>query len=497
MENLISPYFTLMKIDIRGGIIVKKKFMSVLLAVSLLASVLTGCSEKNVKEDKEIEDVQEDDAEDKIEDDSNDNKVIEAEQDTFEPESEQPVEEEKEDTPADVEPSVDITDINKAGVAVNVVSKYLTSSIVDGEEYVEYDDYASFVCEYDVENRNIKIYNYDSNGVLYLAREAFYSDRWDMNKLVIYENGNVSRISEFDYKYNGDILLMESETYYDESGQITWMETDEYEYNNQGDLLREISTTYNGEKTYIQITEHVYDAYGNLLSVTGYDENGDISGMSQEYEYNTGGDLIKEISYYNDRRICGVTIYEYYETGKLNKEIYCDYDHNSQEIDYVLEEEYDLSGNLIKYIKYDSEGNIETNLYEYYTLGNEIKEISYNGECLEEIFVTEYDKNGNLLYATFYDELNNVVAQNEYVYDVEGNIMEHVYTSESIIMGEKCTYDSKGNRVQLIEYDGQGDMKKYEAEYITIIAPNEKAAEALLEITNETELNEPLDYVMY
>ena len=56
-----------------------------------------------------------------------------------------------------------------------------------------------------IENRNIKIYNYDSNGVLYLAREAYYSDRWNMNKLIMYDNGNISRVSEYDYKYDGDI----------------------------------------------------------------------------------------------------------------------------------------------------------------------------------------------------------------------------------------------------------------------------------------------------
>lgn len=392
-----------------------------------------------------------------------------------------------------VDPNAGETTNTGGGVEVNVISMYFGPPNVDGPKY---EDYVKFVCEYDVDGRNIKIYSCDSEGVLTLAEEYYYSDRWDMNKFIRYENGNVSCVYEYGYEYDGDVLLMESKTNYDENGQITWEQVTKYEYNNQGDLIWEIRATDDGEEMYSQITEYVYDEFQNLLSVTGYNESGNISGMSQEYEYNTNGELIKEISYYNDRNICSVTTYEYYETGELFKEIYYDYDHDSQEIHYVIEDEYDLSTNLTRNVYYDSDGYIETNMYEYDSFGNEIKSTNYIGESVEEILVSEYDANGNLLRAIFYDGQNNVVAQDEYIYDEKGNVVEFIYTGEGITEGIKCTYDAKGNRVQLIEYDWQGNMDKYEAEYVTIIAPNEKAAEALLEITSGLEISEVFDYLV-
>lgn len=395
-----------------------------------------------------------------------------------------------------VDPNVGETTNTGGGVEVNVISKYLTTSIVDGEEYEEYDDYSRFVCEYDVENRNMQLYTYDSEGVLTLSEEAYYSELWDTNKFVRYDNGNVSYVYEHDCVYEGDILLTESETYYAGDGQITRRVEREYEYDNQGNLLREISSTYNGEETHTGIEEYIYDEFQNLLSVIIYDENGNIAGPSEEYEYNTKGELIKGIYYYNDGRIAAVYTYEYYETGELFKERFYCYDHDSQEIDYVIEEEYDMSGDTIKHVKSDSDGTIKTNLCEYDALGNEIKVTYYDGEFVEEILVSEYDANGNLLRATFYDGQNNVVAQDEYIYDEKGNVVEFIYTGDGITEGVKCVYDAKGNRVQMMEYDWQGDMETYEAEYVTIVAPNEKAAEALIELTNGLEISENFDHLV-
>ena len=172
--------------------------------------------------------------------------------------------------------------------------------------------------------------------------------------------------------------------HYDEHNfplQITFTNGDEnyiydYDYDDKGNLLKEIYTDYDGSKS---ITDYTYDTNGNCIKEVYTYSDGDK--YIYDYTYDTNGNLIKEV-YTRDDGAKEVSDYTYDTNGNLIKEIYTDYDGDKSIYDYT----YDDHGNLIKEAYSEVEFDYEYSL----TLETEYKLVYIPVELSEEQFEEMY-----------------------------------------------------------------------------------------------------------
>lgn len=201
-----------------------------------------------------------------------------------------------------------------------------------------------------------------------------------------------------EYSYNDDgKVIKELTTSY--TGTIT----KEYEYNENGDLVVEKMDSALGDINTNYILTTVYDENG--LPLNRVDENGEVI---ENYELDSNGNIIKE----NYPEGGGVT-YEYDDQNRLIKKTIFNSDGTVASIT-----EYNEDGNMILLALDET----SKNEYAYDEKGNIISDIMYMGE--EIIIITEYkneyDENGNLIKAimgTKFDVNEEAEPQGEFVYE--------------------------------------------------------------------------------
>lgn len=195
----------------------------------------------------------------------------------------------------------------------------------------------------------------------------------------------------------------------------------DYSYDVNGDMIRKV--TNSGEYTFItdynynenrKLTEIVYtfpdESYTTYYT---YDENGNITeevgdSLYCEYQYDESGRLIRM---YSEQAKAPETInYTYDANGNIKRE-----DINSFGIPSTVDYFYDENRNVISKV-YNSAG-VDSRIY-YYSYDenqNLIKEetVNFGGDDINEISEYTYDENGNLRKKTIKMIINGECVSNE------------------------------------------------------------------------------------
>ncbi|WP_396169719.1 YARHG domain-containing protein [Flavobacterium sp.] len=159
--------------------------------------------------------------------------------------------------------------------------------------------------------------------------------------------------SNIKYNYNSDGNLIEKVILYDDVIANTTI----YKYDDTENIIEESQLVNNGSP---YTTIYKYDEKNNLIEQKS-------NGYTENYEYNSKGDVsLKKLTMNGDKHSTN-RIYKYNNNGDKINETYTDRG-NSKEINY----KYDTKNNLIEIV--DDENGYITN-YEYDNFGNWIKEI--------------------------------------------------------------------------------------------------------------------------
>ncbi len=233
---------------------------------------------------------------------------------------------------------------------------------------------------YKNEDGSADVYVYDEQGSLSL--QAGYDSDGEQTYIIrsineYYDDGNVSA-----YKTYVDGVLTD---------EATFLRCEDTE---NGEVYMAEYTAYNedGSKNV-----EVYDEASNLLTITYYDSDGNITAVeSNAYEFDDEGNRLRYTTYVND---------------KIDRDIFSFVSQNGEVLDS-------------KCLYYNEEGQVESEyIYEY-----------------------EFDSEGNMKHQAL--KINGVLNY-EYYYSLDSE--GFVYTSREI------TYDENGNVTGDISYDAEGN----------------------------------------
>lgn len=266
--------------------------------------------------------------------------------------------------------TVDATnDKAQSSESKEVVEKSLLKKCTSYDSYgmQSYDEY-----EYDSQGNKIKETRYKPDGSVLECREYnSYGNiiKWTLsNKITEWEyeyDNQGNKIKECVKDTEGN--MQEGYKYkYDSHGNMTeatifrkdWSDPDPitreyvYEYDSQGNMKKK--TYYNGSGSVDYIEE--YDSHGNLIKRTEEDS-------VYEYEYDSHNNKIKETDYYKGS-MASFAEYEYDSYGNPKKMIRYHSDGSVESTD-EFEIEYDAKGNKIKETEYSGFGTYYW-VYEYY-----------------------------------------------------------------------------------------------------------------------------------
>ena len=129
-----------------------------------------------------------------------------------------------------------------------------------------------------------------------------------------------------------------------------------------------------------------------------YNESGRI-----ESEFDVNGEEIRHIFYDSDCSIMDIADFEYDSRGN---QIRCISHKTDGRVAGFYDEEYDANGKMIRGIFYNSDGKVDSYFYDciYGANGKEILRIFYNSDgVLKSYCVYTYDTNGNKIDETIYN----------------------------------------------------------------------------------------------
>jgi hypothetical protein len=233
------------------------------------------------------------------------------------------------------------------------------------------------------------------------------------------ENGHLLTDIKFDtfgqttgtsvYKYNEKGFLIFEETL-DEEGQTE--EKVSWEVDENGKVLKKFVHYLDDT---IDTIQYEYNEQGLLVRVLQKDEDGEEE-HREEYEYQ------------NDKRIAE----RHFEYGALETENHYEYDEdgrltevsaNSPDEKATLVNEYDDKGNRIKTLKYSADDKlVEKHLMTYDEQG-QLTEMSEETPYKKNTIVMEMDAAGNATRQMETDRNGQLVSHVEREYDADGNVL--------------------------------------------------------------------------
>ena len=188
--------------------------------------------------------------------------------------------------------------------------------------------------------------------------------------------------------------------------------------------------------TWDLITEYEYSQEGYLIREISYDSDGNLLDDNFEYIYDDNGELIRQNNYVKDCLI-GYVLFEYNQEKQLIKEeIYGSNDSSdSFEMKGKVEHTYDSNGDLVK------------------TETNEIPITISNS----------YDETNRIIKKEF---SNGLVEKYYYVSEESELVAQKIVTVPAYTTTYNYSYDSKGNLIEeMIESDNGNSPQRITYEY--------------------------------
>ncbi len=280
----------------------------------------------------------------------------------------------------------------------------------------------------------------------------------------------------FDAEGRGSIL--KSLTYmnrYANGDIMAWYEST---YDANGNELR--YTQYNEDGTISWYDEMKYDANNNKISMETYKWG--VLSEAEYYEYDADNNMVKSILCDSNNEVTGTNWMSYDDRNNLISVIHCDGD-SATAVSWREEYEYDDNGNQIKMSYYY--GYAEKpgwwDIYEYDANNTLRKESRYNYSGL--IQGTEYDERGNKtgdnIKNIYYDETNTrealfyrdgeVSSIELYRYNDNGDEILCQYLTgdrQKITFWRAMEYNEYNYPVKKTYYNGNVDNIKYYIDYI-------------------------------
>ena len=251
-----------------------------------------------------------------------------------------------------------------------------------------------------------------------------YMNEWDYG--VDAECSRASSVTKYEYDASGNLIL---ETAYDDEGEE--IHRCEMKYDDLGRIMEKVTYVQDdlsGKETwsYDEKMMHMVSDY--------------ISGEeSIRHYYDSEGNPLKEIIYDQDEP--EEYSYEYDERGNRTKTW-----SRSGLGDYLMNEsKYDAEGKEISFYCYDRDGAVNLwRQFEYDGSGKRIKETTYNpDESIEDITEHEYDGSGDEIRETTHYPINEKRDR---------------YHKEEYYF-PKCEYDESGNLIRKTFFNSDGSVK--------------------------------------
>ena len=162
-----------------------------------------------------------------------------------------------------------------------------------------------------------------------------------------------------------------------------------------------------------------YDANGNVIKETYYNEDGTVN-CTYEYKYDEAGRVLEQKSYNASGVLVATLTNNWGEDGKLDsdKVVYKDgsfgiteYDDSGASIGFT---QYYTDGSYTEYEKVDRDGEMAY-------LG--VKTVNPDGSYT----TSEWNDLGAISKQSSYDAQGNLIEYYEYKYNAEGNLIEHIW----------------------------------------------------------------------
>lgn len=250
------------------------------------------------------------------------------------------------------------------------------------------------------------------NGELLEEREYLIENSVISAMEMVWSDGSYSR-----EEYNdADVCVKRSG--YDNRGSLTY----ETEYDEEGKLQWSKSYDSKGNVTYEDIYE--YDEKGKMIRCLYTNNEYPEESNRYEYEYDGNGNLLKQTGYSSSDQLTSIYIYEYDEKNQQTLSAYYYYSYDSQAETIASYSEWEANT-----YTYDEHGNIATREYSWgYENDNGIR----NENLYSESYARWYDDNGNVTACTITDS-NGGNDNTTYSYDAQGNVLskEHTYENGS------------------------------------------------------------------
>lgn len=239
---------------------------------------------------------------------------------------------------------------------------------------------------------------YDADGTCTMDIAYQYNEEGKKVHRVQQSFGQNQRTFESFYSYPDAVT--QQETYIDQDSG-TRSQADTTVYNEAGKVQTVTSTNYDreGYSNVMSQTEYTYDEHGNLI-------------LKEEHSTATVGGALNNIT---------KTEYTYDLTGNCltEKQIHSR-EGQEDKVWRDLEYQYDSKGNKIREISYITDEHTNSPIvYQYNGKNQLIKESRYQStqpDALSQYIVSEYDENGNTTRTRVYSADDQLVSYTEYEY---------------------------------------------------------------------------------
>jgi hypothetical protein len=267
-----------------------------------------------------------------------------------------------------------------------------------------------------------------------------------------YEENSDSSSTNYSYDANDNITYhAEGSSYVRDDYYGSDWSSETYDYDTDHNVLRCYyrtghSNRYESSESGYSV-EYDYNDREQQIKITGYNEDGTISGWSDSI-FDEHGQLIEQASYSADGSLTAVSGYAYNERGDRIESLTTKADGTRYGNSYDYR--YNAQGQLLQAITYDLSGNISGGWQKRYdSRGNLLQSSNISrGGFVSSKARYDYDSQGQLLQLQVLGPKHTMVLLQDNRYDAEGHLLggRTYQTDGSLQSRVEFRYDQNGRR---------------------------------------------------